>query len=203
MSLGVIAPVSEIPEGCPVSMFSRRLRSLALARITRMWIWAMLALGLGTAAFGARSQSSVITPSAVEQMIDKYGARHTIEKLTNSPPKREFGDYDIVLSGVSSGDHRWLALVPKLKAGTDAATSLALVVSVAEALPRNPKAVLRLIKADPSWRRACTYPMIEPTKAEERIYFSKAIPAVRLVRDPDVQSVKRACLADLVEAQRS
>ena len=179
--------VSEIPE----------------IRIMRMWISAMLALGLGTAAFAAQSQSSAITPSAVERMIDKYGARLTVKKLTNSPPKREFGDYDIVLWGVSRGDRRWLALVPRLKAGTDAATGMALVVAVSEALPRNPKAVLRLIKANPSWRNVCTYPMIEPTKAEERMYFRKAIPAVRSVRDPDVRSVKRTCLANLVEAQRS
>jgi hypothetical protein len=162
----------------------------------------MLVLSLGTAAIPARSKSSPITPTLVEQMIEKYGARLAVKKLTSAQPKREFGDYDIVLSGVSSGDRRWLALVPKLKDGTDAATSLALIVSVAEALPKNPTAVLRLIKAKPSWRRVCTYPMIEPTRAEERAYFKNTIPAVRSVRDPALQRVKRRCLDELIATQR-
>lgn len=185
-----------------MSIVSERRHSSNRARVMRMCLGVTVTIGFGTAVLAGESRLSQITPSAVERMIEKCGVRLTIRKLATARPGHEFGDYDIVLSGVSAGDRRWLALVPRLKSGTDAATGQALVVAVAEALSRNPPAVLRLIRANPSWRHVCTFPMIEPTEAEERSYFGTTIPAVRAVRDADLQSVKRRCLTSLSEAQR-
>ena len=148
--------------------------------------------------------SSAVTPKMVERMIDRDGARQAVNKLANAAPddtRTLFGDYDKVLEGVASGDARWLALVPKLRPGTDAGTAEALHISVAEALPKNPAGVLRLIMRLPSWQDVCSYPMIEPTDEEMRAYFNAAIPAVKAVRDPALQHSKHVCLADLVKAQ--
>src|SRR5438477_12601046 len=87
-----------------------------------------------------------ITPKVVERMIDRYGAKATVDKLTNAAPndtRSLLGDYDRVLDGVSSGDSRWLALVPRLDPGTDAGSAEFLRIAVAEAIPKNPAGVLR------------------------------------------------------------
>jgi hypothetical protein len=165
----------------------------------------VLALFLSAALFVDQT-SSAITPQKVERMIDRYGARQTVNKLANAGPddtRTDFGDYDKVLDGVASGDARWLALVPKLRPGTDAGTAEALRIAVAYALPENPAGVLHLITRLPSWQDVCTYPMIEPTDEEMQAYFRAAIPAVKAVRDTALQREKSVCLAELVKAQRT
>jgi hypothetical protein len=142
----------------------------------------------------------------VSRMIDRYGPKATVDKLSNAKPNdthTDFGDFDKVLDGIASGDARWLALVPKLAPGTDAGTAESLPIVLAEALPKNPVGVLRLIKRDESWRDACSYPMIEPNRKEMRDYFKTAIPAVESVHDPALQDVKRICLSELLKAQRA
>jgi len=165
----------------------------------------LLILVLSAALF-ANEVPSAITPTAVGRMIDRYGAKRTVDRLTDASPNdthTEFGDFDKVLDGIASGDARWLALVPRLAPGTDAGTAESLRIVVAEALPRNPVGVLRLIKRDASWRDACSYPMIEPTRKEMRAYFRAAIPAVKAVKDPALQATKRVCLSELLKTQHA
>ena len=157
--------------------------------------------------------SSVITPQRVERMIDSCGARRAVNKLTKqdlNDTKTEFGKFDAVLDGVSSGDPQWLMLVTKIYAGTDAGAAESLRIAVAEALPKNPAGVLRLIlrvqpeRARLSWfRSSCGYPMIEPTDKEMRTYFKAAIPALQAVREPALQRAKKACLTVLMKAQET
>lgn len=159
-----------------------------------------------SAALFVSGVASAITPETVGQMIDRHGAKRTVEKLANAAPndtRTEFGDFDKVLDGIASGDSRWLALVPRLEPGTDAGTAESLRIVVAMALPRNPAGVLRLIVREPSWRDACSYPMIEPTKKEMRAYFKVAIPAVEAVRSPKLLRARRLCLAELMSVQRT
>jgi len=142
-----------------------------------------------------------ITPVTVGRMLRQLGPKQTVDQLAGTGA--DFGDYEKVLDGIASGDARWLTLVPKLQPGTDAGTSESLRIAVAEALPRNPAAVLRLIEHNPRWRDVCTYSMIEPTPKETRTYFKAAVPAVKAVKSPRLQRAKLMCLADLAEAQRS
>jgi hypothetical protein len=139
-------------------------------------------------------------------MINRDGAKQTVDKLSNTGPggtQSEFGPFDKVLDGIASGDARWLALVPKLAPGTDAGTAESLPIALADALPKNPTGVLRLIKRDSSWLEACGYPMIEPTDKEMREYFKVAIPAVRSVHEPALRTARRLCLAELLKAQHA
>jgi hypothetical protein len=159
-----------------------------------------------SAALLVEQSSPPITPEMADRMIDRYGARQAVNKLANSGPddtRTDFGDYGKVLDGIASGDSRWLALVPRLEPGTDAGTAESLRLVVAEALPKNPAGVLRLITREPTWRDACGYPMIEPTRKEMRAYFNAAIPAVKSVHDPALQAAKRVCLSELLKAQRT
>jgi hypothetical protein len=151
-----------------------------------------------------RSGSSSITPSVVEQMIERYGGRRAVDDLISrrTPDKNnDFGAFDIVLDGISSGDAAWLALVPKLDTGGHAAVGESLPIAVAYALPKNATGVLRLIALDRRWLVACGYPMIEPTREEESHYFAAAVPAVKSVRDRKLQQVKRKCLSELRRAE--
>lgn len=161
---------------------------------------------LGAALATHRAPTSAITPKSVERMIDRYGARQTVQKLTKQDPndtKSEFGKFDVVLDGVASGDPRWLALVTKIYPGTDAGAAESLPIVVAQALPKNPAAVLRFF-ASSSWlRKVCGYPMIEPTEKEMRAYFKAALPAVRAVREPALQRAKKVCLTELIKAQQT
>jgi hypothetical protein len=139
-------------------------------------------------------------------MIERYGARATVQKLSNAAPndtRSMFGDYDKVLEGVSSGDARWLALVPKLDPGTDAGSAEFLLIAVAEALPKNPAGVLRFTSRLSWFRNACGYPMIEPSNREMRAYFKATIPALKGVHDAALARVKRICLTELLKAQRT
>jgi hypothetical protein len=165
-----------------------------------LWESELLLLLLSAAILAGRQVGS-ITPATVDRMLAQLGPKRTVDELAGSGA--DFGDYEKILDGIASGDARWIALVPRLQPGTDAGTSEALRIAVAEALPKNPAGVLRLIEHNPAWREVCTYPMIEPTRKEARTYFKAAVPAVRAVISPALQRAKRMCLADLVKAQRS
>lgn len=165
----------------------------------------MLVMFLSAALF-VSGAATAITPTGVERMIDRYGAKATVNKLANAPPndtRSIFGDYDKVLEGVSSGDARWLALLPRLDPGTDAGSAEFLRIAVAEALPKNPAGVLRFTSRLSWFRDACGYPMIEPTNREMRAYFKAAIPALKAFHDPALERAKRICLTQLIKAQRA
>lgn len=163
----------------------------------------MLSFLVSAALFAGRAR---ITPVTVSRMIDRYGAKQTVQKLSHAASndtRTDFDDFDKVLAGIASGDPGWLALVPRLAPGTDAGTAESLPIVLAEALPKNPVGVLRLIKRDGSWRDACSYPMIEPTHKEMDAYFKATIPAVKSVADPALRAAKRVCLSELLKARRA
>lgn len=159
-----------------------------------------------SAALLASEAASPITPKTVERLIETYGAKRAVDKLANAAPdnnRSDFGDYGKVLDGIASGADRWLALVPKLEPGTDAGTAEALRIAVAEALPKNPSGVLNLVTRKPSWRIACSYPMIEPTSKGTRAYFRLVLPAVTAVRSPALRRARNICLTELSKARHS
>src|SRR5206468_557592 len=81
----------------------------------------LLIMFLSVALFADRAPS-VVTPATVGRMIDRYGAKQTVHKLSNAVPNdthTDFGDFDKVLDGIASGDAHWLRLVPRLAPGTD------------------------------------------------------------------------------------
>lgn len=159
-----------------------------------------LCLLIPAATLPAHSFAS-ITPRSVENMLARYGARGTVQRLTRNSGKTDFGDFEVVLRGVAKGDGHWLRLVPRIYRGTDAGTAESLKIAVAEALPKNPVGVLKLVHGHSRWSMACTYPMIESSAQEARQYFRLAIPAVRSVRDRTLQVTKRRCLSSLGTAQ--
>jgi hypothetical protein len=139
-------------------------------------------------------------------MIGRFGGEEAVSKLIaqkTSDPNNDLGQFQEVLNGIASGDSAWLGLIPSLETGGHAAAGESMPIVVAFALPKNPRAVLHLIASDRRWLVSCGYPMIEPTKKEERDYFETAIPAVRAVRDANLQTAKQMCLSELSRAEHA
>lgn len=154
----------------------------------------------------SQDEPRAVTPAAVTQMIDRLGDEGAVNKLITqktTDQNNDLGRFEQVLDGIASGDPAWLALVPRLETGGHAAAGESMPIVVAYALPKNPLGVLRLVTKNRRWLVSCGYPMIEPTKKEERAYFEAAIPAVRAVRDPELQTAKRMCLSELSRAERA
>ena len=94
-----------------------------------------LALAAGTDAFAA----TALSPERIARDIETDGVKAVVDRLWNS------GDYDRLLNHIDKGTPAWVALAPKLAAGTDAGASEELTIALAYALPRNPQAVLSVL----------------------------------------------------------
>jgi hypothetical protein len=103
---------------------------------------------------------------------------------------------------IARGEVAWIALVPKLAAGADGAAAEDLGIDLAEALPNNPLAVLRVIDVQdrspilgPS--RVCGIPFIEPQPGVVDRNRRKALTAVSAVRGGRLFKVRQDCLSAL------
>lgn len=125
--------------------------------------------------------------------IEAQGARATVLALDKS------GQMHAVLDGIASGDAAWIRLAPALATGTDAGDSTGLSVALAHALPRNPRAVLKVLDDGPVTGAlvVCGVPFIEPTQQEVRAYLKRTIPAVKRVKETRTLPQRAACLEAL------
>jgi hypothetical protein len=155
---------------------------------------AILTLGLlSLVVQPALAADKMKTPDAVKSAIESMGARNFVNSLSSD-------EVDQLLDKIGTGDSAWLAIVPNLKPGVDAAASEGLTVMLGAALPLNPNGVLALL--DRSFKDAnilttrdvCGVPFIE---AIPRGYRPTAIAAVEDVNDPKLQRVKTRCLKQL------
>jgi len=151
----------------------------------------------------AAAAAPALTPEKVGAMIDGQGAARTVATLSAGDLSKHNLYFDNVLDGISSGNAKWLALVPRLRPGTDGASGEFLRIAIARALPHNAAGVLRLSAHGWPVADACSYPMIEPRPADTGRYFATAIPAVQAVRDPGLQAAKAICLSELQKAQKT
>lgn len=148
------------------------------------------------------SANAFATPApssrAILAEIMRIGAKATVEELSKGGRRTQF---DSVLDRIGSGDPAWIALAPKLATGTDGEASEGLGIALAEALPKNPGAVLRTI--DPGNplilgpARVCGMPFIEPSRGFLRRYRTRALKALAQMRDPAVEQMKVTCISIL------
>ena len=139
-----------------------------------------------------------LTTEWIMQDIARHGPKHAVKVMWDQ------GRYDELLGNISAGKAEWIALVPGIASGTDAGASEELGISLAEALPLNPKAVLGIL--DQSRRtissgRVCSIPFIEPEKGFYESYAKSAFAAVKAVSDARLAKQKRLCLAELQKAR--
>ena len=102
---------------------------------------------------------------------------------------------------MGDGGSQWVALAPGLAPGADAGSAEGLGISLALALPKNPRAVLAAI--DPAnghvlgAGRVCGMPFIEDTVKDRPAYRRRALRAVRGVSDRSLANARAACLSAL------
>ena len=102
-----------------------------------------------------------------------------------------------VLDGISSGDSIWLEVAVALRPSGTADVDEALPSSLAEALPRAPERVLRILGRMYPATEVCSMPFNEPSDSLLRAYYAEARPALLHVQAPELQTIRTACLASL------
>lgn len=151
------------------------------------------------ASHGVGAAASLPTPTRIEASVRQRGAQATMAILA------EAGQWDAVAAKMGDGGSAWVALAPKLAPGADAGSAEALGISLAFALPRNPRAVLAAI--DPAnghvlgADRVCGMPFIEDTVKDRPAYRRQALRAVARVSDRSLANARAACLSALDAAR--
>ena len=137
-----------------------------------------------------------LSPDAIARDIAAHGASAVVTRLLAN------GDYDRVMDRIDTGEARWVALAPKLAPGADAGAAEELPISLAFALPKNPRAVLEVLSGPNGFpvEDVCSAPFIEGTIKDIPAYVKRAEKAVAEVSDPHLAKVRDACLAQLRKA---
>ena len=137
------------------------------------------------------------TPSLeeVRGLLATKGPRETVRAL------HDHGRFQYVLNRIGSGDTAWIRLAPRLAQGADGADAEGLGVALAEALPKQPRAVLASLDMKGGVvlgpQRVCSTPFIEPKPGRVERYKPAAMHAVMSVHTPALRSASDACLAAL------
>ena len=142
------------------------------------------------------TQARTTTVSEIEHLIESRGAHDAVVYLD------KVDELDYMFDQIGRGKSEWVAIAPRIAPGTDAYAAEALGISLAQALPRNPLAVLRVVDLATKYGglavdRVCGTPFIEVTRAYNNAYKRRAIPAVGRVRDPTLAAARAKCLARL------
>jgi hypothetical protein len=155
-----------------------------------------LLLSAALAATAAPLSLTPLTPSVVQAEIRGHGAKPVVDRLWKT------GAWWQVTEKIGAGKLDWIAVAPDLAEGTDAATSETLGMSLAEALPKSPGAVLAVVQlngdASPLLvSKVCSAPFLEDTARHQHVYKAAALHAVSAVADPQLSNVNAACLEQL------
>jgi hypothetical protein len=139
------------------------------------------------------STPPALTPRAVKDDTKRIGAKAVVNKLYSSDR------WQVVLKNIESGDATWLNVVGDLAEGTDAGTSEDLQVSLATALPKNPRGVLKVTGAKDflSVDDICGAPFIEPEHTFLLRYLADARRSLGRLKDPEVEGKRVECLAQI------
>lgn len=136
----------------------------------------------------------VLTPEFLREACYNYGAVNTVRMLTTGPGS---GLWSELLRHISDGETGWIIYVPLFISGTEAGQATQLSIALAEALPKNPHAVLSLEYSFVSLRRVCSLPFIDPDKAFIRQYLQDVTRAMQDINDPYMKPDKDICLGRL------
>lgn len=142
------------------------------------------------------SEPLALTPQAITKYVEEHGAKETVDNLYQDNDSRR---WDFVTHKMESGDPRWLNVAKMIAAGTDAGTSEGLIVTLAIALPKNPKGVLQIIGTTSflSYDTVCNAPFIEPTPAYLKKYLRKTRLVLRNLKDASVEEQRVKCLSQI------
>jgi hypothetical protein len=154
--------------------------------MVRRGVFIAITCWLGVIASEAQqAQHAPFTPEGVLEEIDSQGPRAVLARLSEN---------EALFARVESGDPTWLEIARRLRAVSDASSSLALNYSVARALPRAPERVLALIGQGFTLDDVCTSPFIEPESGVAEEYARRAEAALRAITTPRLTRLRDECL---------
>jgi len=143
------------------------------------------------------------TAQEFDDRCSKEGAAHLVDELL-------IGNWDNpiwsnILENIASGDEDWIrasACMGKAFGYTDQTVIVSLNIAWAEALPKNPQAVLSLSGYGISLGRICSFPIIEPERAWAAQYVKDTLAALETIPD-DTKHLgieKQVCILRLKDA---
>jgi hypothetical protein len=147
------------------------------------------------AAVTAVAQSR-ITAAETLRLVNRVGPHAAVRQLFDSPA------WEPILQGIGGGGEGWLRVAAALEPGSDAHSSEELSSAVSEALRRNPRGVLRLVKRGTfSVSNACGWlgfnSFGEGSDAQVYRFIADAKRAVEGLTDQSLKEERRECLAQL------
>ncbi len=167
-----------------------------MRRLTALASVACIFAASSGAARAEAGRTEPISVGRIERLIAAKGAKAAVAQLNES------SEYEDVLDQIGWGKGEWIALAPRLVPGVDASDAEELDIRLADALPRNPTAVLRvlhlnsesvLLRVD----HVCSSPFVYRSLASYAAYKRRPIRAVSRVRDPALKARQEKCFARL------
>lgn len=170
-----------------------RIKSVSVAAVLCLACTATIAAHAGEKDFIPKP----LTVAWMNEQLNNHDAKHVVRILWDQERDVEF------LDNIASGKSDWISFAPRIAPGTDGAASEDLGISLAYALPKNPKAVLKVLDKKDwtiSFERVCSIPFLTPTKKFYTSYAREALLAVRNVIDKQLREQKKLCLIVLNHA---
>ena len=141
-----------------------------------------------------------ITPDEVRKMVETDGAAKAVQTLTSGQDPEAPLPWTTVVSGIAHGEPEWLAVAPLLRPGTDGSYGEEYSMALTDALTTNPAGSLRLIAREEGGSDGyCLATDYETPPEQTRAYYTAAIANVETVSEPELQTIKAACLKQLRE----
>lgn len=176
------------------------------------WSGLMLALLAATA---CATPNDPLSPHSLLQEIKTHGARSVVARLHEdvTVPGKTGGlpavihnkGWYHVLEQIATGDTQWLDVARALYPGSDAGAAEALQIVVAEALPKAPAQVLRMLGTDYrgyEFKIVCSAPHNEPPPGVVEAYLQQAEAALLALRVPELEERRQLCLQYIREGKQ-
>jgi len=174
-------------------------RTLSRRRASLAYLVALIVALLPAEVGGAR-----LTAAQVRQLVADKGAREAIHYI--------FVDLqaeNALAEGIATGGDGWLRAAALLRPGSDAASAELLTDAIQEALPKNPRGVLRLVQQGIfDVGHACEgygFGQIEderPLRVQIRL-VDRRVRAVSALQSSSLAPVRKACLGELAFLKQS
>lgn len=144
----------------------------------------------------SKDLSVPLTSKAVLQSIEENGAAKTRDVLWKN---RKLGNS--FNKGIASGEAEWLVVAAKMRKVSDAGFTSDILISMSEALTKNPIAVLKLIGPEFPEERICSVPFIEPTDAVVKRNMKAVEKALKPIQDGPQAPLAKKCLTRVLDTE--
>lgn len=153
---------------------------------------------LSAISFNSITAFAALTPTSVLDQIHYDGAKTYLRSLAReNAHATEISDWEYIVAGISSGNAKWLKIVPLIASATDAGFAEDLATVLAQAIPKNVGGVMEVLNDSVppvSVWSVCSMPLYVETFPQKNEYFVKAEQALYKLNT----ATSKQCLAQLI-----